>query len=62
MAYGGTENKVMIFDKRNAKIVRTFDQIHTGNKYILIYLTKSIVTLDFLFSRLYLLCEMESKW
>ena len=31
LATGGDEKKVNIFDKREAKIVQTFDDIHEGN-------------------------------
>ena len=31
LASGGEDNNVKIFDKRESKIVRTFDGIHTGS-------------------------------
>lgn len=34
MATGGTEKNVKIFDKRESKIVKTFDGIHKGNNFL----------------------------
>ena len=31
LATGGEENNIKIFDKRESKIIKTFDDIHTGN-------------------------------
>ena len=36
LAAGGQDKKVKIFDKRESKIVQTFDGIHTRNIYCLI--------------------------
>ena len=35
LAAGGCDKNVKIFDKRESKIVQTFDNIHTGNIFIL---------------------------
>ena len=34
LATGGTEKNVKIFDKRESKIVKTFDDIHKGNNFL----------------------------
>ena len=31
LASSGEDNNIKIFDKRNSKIIRTFDDIHSGN-------------------------------
>ena len=57
LAAGGQDKKVKIFDKREFKIVQTFDDIHTSNIYCLtiLFLIRLIAL------RLDRLCEMESK-
>mgnify|MGYP003878772427 FL=1 len=39
LAAGGWDENVKIFDKRESKIVQTFDGIHTGNIFCLINLS-----------------------
>mgnify|MGYP003877965675 FL=1 len=34
LAAGGWDNNVKIFDKRESKIVQTFDGIHTSNSFL----------------------------
>ena len=36
LAAGGSDKNVRIFDKRESKIVQTFDDIHEGNIFFLI--------------------------
>ena len=48
---------IRIFDKRESKIIKTFDGVHSSNNLDLF----KILTLRLLFSRLDQLCAMESE-
>ena len=56
LAAGGRDNYVKTFDKRESKIVHTFDGIHTRN----IFLFNKLFLIPFIVLRLDQLCEMES--
>ena len=58
LAAGGNDQIIKIFDKRESKIIRTFDRVHSGNNLDLF----KKLTFKLLFSRLDQLCAMESEW
>lgn len=72
LASGGTDCKIKIYDRRESKIVRIFDGIHSGNIFISRYRFSDLrgllylkwlcwLTNKFLIFRIYTICTMEFK-
>ena len=57
LASCGNAKDIKIFDKRESKIIKTFDGVHSGDNLDLLKKRLNVC----LFSRGYYMCEMESE-